>query len=164
MTDAFYWDACVFLAAVNGDPARLPHIEAMLDAASKGDIVILTSTLSKVEVAFGASEQLHKVLDPAVEEKIEQLWDTGSPVKVVEFHEVLADDARRLIRHAVEKGWSLRPADAVHLATAMRHKATCFHTYDTRLPKFTGVIGIAVEEPISSAPMLPLPPPAIPAT
>jgi predicted nucleic acid-binding protein len=158
MPDTFYWDACVFLSAVNGDPARLPHIEAMLDAASKGDLVVLTSTLSKVEVAFGATEQQARALDPEVEAKIDELWDSGSPVKLVEFHELLASDARGLIRKAVAKGWSLRPADAVHLATAMRYRAGKFHTYDDRLQKFTGDIGIAIEEPVAPQPQMSLPP------
>jgi len=158
MGDTYYWDACVFLASVNGDPARLPHIEAMLDAASKGDIVILTSTLSKVEVAFGANEQQNHALDPEVEARIDQLWDTGSPVKLVEFHELLAEDARGLIRLALTKEWSLRPADAVHLATAMRYRAGSFHTYDNKLPRYSGEIGITIEEPIAPAPMMPLPP------
>jgi predicted nucleic acid-binding protein len=156
MADTFYWDACVFLAAVNGEPGRLQNIEAMMDAASKGEIVILTSTLSKVEVAFGASEQQQKALDADVEAKIDELWSTGSPVKLVEFHELLADDARRLIRLGLSRGWSLRSADAVHLATAMRYRADSFHTYDTKLPKYSGQIGITIEEPIAQAPFLPL--------
>ena len=158
MPDTFYWDSCVFLAAVNGEPERLQHIEAMMDAASKGEIVILTSTLSKVEVAFGASEQQRQELDPRVEDRIDELWSTGSPVKLVEFHELLADDARRLIRFAITKGWSLRSADAVHLATAMRHRADSYHTYDEKLPKYSGEIGITIEEPTAPAPYLPLPP------
>ncbi len=128
----------------------------MLDAASKGDIVIFTSTLSKVEVAFGATEQQAGALDPAVEARIDELWSTGSPVKLVEFHELLAQDARGLIRRAIAKGWSLKPADAIHLATAMRHRATVCHTYDPGMPKFASEIGIPIEEPIATAPMLAL--------
>ena len=158
MPDTFYWDSCVFLSAVNGDAGRLPHIESFLDSASKGDVVILTSTVSKVEVAFGAAEQLSQALDPAVENKINELWDTGSPVKLVEFHELLAEDARALMRQALTKGWSLRPLDAVHLATAMRYKSDRFHTYDAGLQKFSGQIGITIEEPISPTPMLPMSP------
>ena len=37
-----YWDACVFLAAVNGEMERVPHIDALMDAADKGDLVIFT--------------------------------------------------------------------------------------------------------------------------
>jgi predicted nucleic acid-binding protein len=158
MADAYYWDACVFLALVNGEPARLQHIESMMEAASKGELVILTSTFSKVEVALGASEQQAKVLDKAVEDKIDELWGTGSPVKLVEFHELLADDARNLIRQGITRGWSLKPTDALHLATAMRHGTVAFHTYDKPLRKYSGQIGITIEEPVSPAPYLPLPP------
>lgn len=164
MTDAVYWDACVFLSVVNRIPERLPDLEAMMDAASKGDLRIYTSTLSKVEVAFAAGEQTKGTLDPAVEAQIDELWGTGSPVKMVEFHDVLASDARQLIRDALPKGWSLRPADAIHLATAARHRVSEVHTYDTPLLKYKDLIGIPILHPKAQAPMMslqaPTPPPA----
>ena len=36
----------------------------------------------------------------------------------VEFHQGIAQIAKALIREALIQGWSLRPADAIHLATA----------------------------------------------
>lgn len=152
----YYWDACVLLALVNGEAARLPDLEALLDAASKSEITILTSTVSKVEVAFGAAEQQRGALDAGVEAKISQLWDTGSPVKLVDFHEILADDARGLIRKAMVGTWSLKGLDAIHLATAIRHKADAFHTYDGQLLSIAKHFGVIAEEPSAPQPMMPL--------
>jgi hypothetical protein len=45
---------------------------------------------------------------------------SSSPVKLVEFHRLIAEDARDLMRIALTKGWSLKPLDAVHLSSAQR--------------------------------------------
>lgn len=151
-----YWDACVFLAAVNGEPDRVPHIDAIMDAAAKGDLFIYTSTVSIVEVSFAAQERDQQVLDEATEDKISQLWEPGTPVGLIEFHELVAAEARDLVRQALSGGWSLKPMDSIHLATAKRIGATAFHTYDTALPKYAAILGMPIEEPIADAPMLAL--------
>ena len=62
------------------------------------------------------------------------------------------------MRAAIEKGWSLKPADALHLATAHQLKAKEFHTYDEGLKKFVELTDnqFTIAAPISSAPHLPL--------
>lgn len=72
------------------------------------------------------------------------------------FQQLLAEDVRALVRQALTRGWNLRPLDVVHLARAMRYKTRRFHTYDVNLPKFSGEVGITIEDPISAIPMLPL--------
>jgi hypothetical protein len=54
-----YWDAACFTSYINGDPHRLPHLESVLDEAlrSKGKALVVTSVLSKVEVAFSVQER-----------------------------------------------------------------------------------------------------------
>jgi len=49
---------------------------------------------------------------------------------------------------SIVKGWALKPADAIHLATAKRAAVTEFHTYDAqRLEKFTILTGYKIIEP-----------------
>ena len=98
---------------------------------------IVTSVLSITEVAFAKIEQDQKALDPEVERKIDKLWQVGAPIKIVEMYELIAVRAKHLMRTAVEKGWSLKPADAIHLATADQLKVAEFHTYDEGLDKFS---------------------------
>jgi hypothetical protein len=87
-------------------------------------------------------------LDPAVEAQIDDFWRPGSPIKLVEFYNLIADQARALMRQGVEQGWgSLKPADAIHLATAQLMGVTEFHTYDQRLLKWNGNAGFPVMEP-----------------
>lgn len=51
------------------------------------------------------------------------------------------------MRQAITKGWSLKPADAIHLATAKRMELDEIHTYDPSLNKFSELTGIKIREP-----------------
>lgn len=150
-----YWDACVFLSYVNGTPDRLQHIDAFLEKNGR-DFQIVTSVISVVEVAIGKSEQDGMPLGPGAIAKIDLLWNASdSPIKLIEFHRLIADRARDLIRSNVARGLTgLKAVDAIHLATARVHGASVFHTYD-RLARYATDIGFPVAEPISDSPHLP---------
>ena len=155
-----YWDACVFLSYVNEYPDRISTLESLLDSAGRdGATKVYTSMLSHVEVSFGASEQQKKALDPKTEQRISNLWDTSGNVSSVEFHQGIAQIAKALIREALIQGWSLRPADAIHLATAkwladVGETIDEFHTYDGRLQKYVKVVGFDIVEPYTDRPKM----------
>src|SRR5436309_2132093 len=115
-----YWDTCVFLSYINGYQDRLPAIEAVLQESERTDDEweIVTSTFTITEVAFALHEKQKRQLDKAVEDKIDALWADRSAAKLIEFHEGTAREARSLIRGAVAAGLSLKPGDAIHLASA----------------------------------------------
>lgn len=159
-----YWDANVFLAYVNGEPDRLPVIDALLDESRRGNIIIVTSMVSMTEVAYATAEKLQQSLDPEVEEAINNLFADREVVRLSEYHELLAREARALIRDAVANGWKLTPMDAIHLATAKRLDVSEFHTYDQRLLKYEGPLDFPIHAPQTIAPRLPLEvAPAVPA-
>jgi predicted nucleic acid-binding protein len=157
--DLRYWDSCVFLSYINGHPARLPTIDAILLEVrrSKGTKGIVTSVFSVAEVAFGAQEQQQQALDPAVEKRIDDLWQDESVVKLSEFHELIALEARAIMRMALVKGWSLKGKDAVHLATARFLKVKEFNTYDAGLFKYGPDLGFPIQPPTTQQQLL-LPP------
>src|ERR1700680_937927 len=97
-----YWDACCFTYYINGDPQRLPTLEAVIDEVerSKGKIVIVTSVLSKVEVAFSVEERAARQLNEQEESRIAALWTDASVVNLIDVYELIVDDARNLIRAA----------------------------------------------------------------
>ena len=131
MPEQRYWDACVFLSYINEYAGRMPILDALFDEAKEGRFEIVTSTLSIVEVAYGLIEQKSGSLAPEIEERISQLWKPGSPVKLAEFYRHIAEDARDLIRTSVSRSWTgLKPADAIHLATARRLGVAEANTYD----------------------------------
>ena len=151
-----YWDACVFLSYINKHAGRFEVIAAVLEDAepADGEIELITSFLSVVEVAYGLTEQQGKVLSADVEAKIDKLWLPDSPVKPVEVYWHVTTDARGLIREAMIQGWSLRAADATHLATARQMGASEFHTYDKDLFKYEKMTDLRICEPYTGKPRL----------
>lgn len=155
-----YWDANPFLSYVNGIPERLPVLDALLDDSASGNgSKIYTSAISQVEVAFAASEQKRRVLDPTEEQKIDSLWSSPGPVVLVEYHDDIGRQARDLMRQAISRGWSLKPLDAIHLATAQWLASAGFavdefHTYDGPLEKYAALVGFRICEPYTTEPRM----------
>lgn len=145
--ESFYWDACVFLALINGDDDRVSEVSTFMEEAEKGNITLVTSTLSTVEVAFAASERDGN-LDEAVESKIVDLWRPGSVVSMVDVHPIVVERARRLIRQSISEGLpGLKAADAIHLATAAHEGVSELHTYDTGLFPLADLVEMPVKPP-----------------
>jgi predicted nucleic acid-binding protein len=151
-----YWDANVFLSYVDGDQDRIPDIDEFFRKARAGEVEIVTSTLSIVEVAFGSEEKTGRALDAETRNAIDELWKPGGAVTLVEFFPLVALDARGLIRTAMTRGWSLKAADAIHLATAMRQSVSAIHTYESGWRKYSPDIGCPISEP--QHPQLTFPP------
>ena len=151
-----YWDACVFLHYIEGTSVWMAILDSLLEEASKtNDLVIFTSTVSITEVAFAKTEKDGKALDPKVEAAIDALWNDRSAVKLVEYNEVIAREARSLLRQAVQRGRSLKPIDAIHLATAANRNVEDFHTTDDPLKKVTWAsLGFTIRDPFTPKPKL----------
>lgn len=146
-----YWDACVFLHYIEGTPQWMSILDSLLEEASETNkLIILTSTISITEVAFAKTEKDGKALDPTVESAMDALWNDRSAVKLVEYNEIIAREARALLRLAVQNGRSLKPMDAIHLATAMNRRVDDFHTTDEVLKKVSWAgLGFPVRDPLT---------------
>ncbi len=151
-----YWDACVFLSYINAMPDRLPTIDALLaeSADPQNEPEIVTSTFTIVEVAFALTEKEQGSLDAAAEQNIDALWTDRSAVKLIDFHEAIARDARMLIRGAIAQGRSLKPGDATHLASARSLNVVEFHTYSKDLSRHSDLTGLTIREPYVEQPQL----------
>ena len=155
-----YWDSNVPLSYLNGVPERMPIVDELFRQARAGEIELLTSSISRVEVAFVQSEKSAKELDQQTEEAIDALWAPPSPIKTVEFYDLLGNRARALIRQGISQGWGqLKPMDAIHLATAQQMAVAEFHTYCERLQKWTDALGFPVTEPQTAQTVLGVQPP-----
>jgi predicted nucleic acid-binding protein len=150
-----YWDSCIFVSYIEKDGARFADLDAILDEARRGDVEIVTSVASIAEVAFTEAERLRRALDPAEEQRIDSLWTPPSPVRLVEFHKLIAEEARTLIRVGITHGWQLKPYDALHLSTAKFMQVDRLETYDAKLLKFTAEVGCAIGEPFVSQSQIP---------
>jgi len=143
----YYWDSCVFLSAINKNTDRVGIIENILDDCERGKIEIYTSLLSIVEVAFAQGEKDAAVLDKETLNKIDKLWHPPSPIKLIEVHEFVIWAARDLLRKSLEDNRGLKPADAIHIATANRLPIDIIHTYDDKLMKYSTLAKVSIQEP-----------------
>ena len=149
-----YWDSSVFLHYIEGSPQWMSILDSLLDEASKtGNLVIVTSTLSIVEVAYAKKEKSGRVLDPAVAAGMDALWADRSAVQLVEFDQVIGRHARGLIRRSVETGRKLAPPDAIHLATAAIMGVSDCQTMDASMMRWSD-LGFPVQEPWTPSPQL----------
>jgi predicted nucleic acid-binding protein len=150
MADAprrIYWDANVPLSYLNDMDDRVPIIEELFRRARAEEIELLTSSISRVEVAFVQSEKTGGTLDPEAESAIDALWLPGSPIKTVEFFDLIADRAKQLMRQAIDQGWgALKPMDAIHLATAVQMGVSEMHSYDAQVQKWSGKLGFSITD------------------
>jgi predicted nucleic acid-binding protein len=143
----FYVDSCVFISYFNNHPNRADLIEQFFDAVRNNpDEKLVTSTLTITEVAHIAQEKEKWRLQTDVEEKIDLFWQEEALIEFVEVNELIARQARTLIRQAIQKKYALKPPDAIHLASARFVGAGSFVTYDN-LEKYASLITIEVIEP-----------------
>jgi predicted nucleic acid-binding protein len=155
-----YWDANVPLSYLNGVPDRVPILDELFRKARAKEIELITSSISRVEVAYIQSERQAGVLDEQTEEAIAALWSPPSPIKTVEFYDLIGDKARELMRQGISQGWGkLKPMDAIHLATAQQMAVAELHTYCDRLLKWTNALGFPVTEPQTTQTVLGVEPP-----
>jgi predicted nucleic acid-binding protein len=147
-----YWDSCVFMSYINADPDRIDTLDAILDDIHKSnrEKKIVTSILTKVEVASSATEHATRLLSPAIEQIIDDLWNDESVIGFIELHDGIAMRARGLMRQALAQGWSLKPPDAIHLASAQWLEVEELHTYDDKLPRYGTMIGCKICEPYTT--------------
>lgn len=151
-----YWDANCFLSYVNEDYRWLSILETLLEDANNGQFQIVTSILSKTEVAFTVMERLKRVLTTEEEEKIDRLWTANKGIMVVEYNELVALRARDIRRGDMMRGWTgYRTPDIIHMATACYKEVDEMHTTETGLHRYSNVLEFPVQSPYTPKQRLP---------
>lgn len=157
--ELIYWDSNVFLAVLDKKDLRQELAIAVLDevSSSKGRKKIVTSAISRVEVAFVQTERDRRTLNNDIERKIDDLWNDDSVIEVIEISDQIALDARKLIRRSIERGnRTIKPADSIHLASAFYISAKWLHTFNVSdFAPFQGERGLTICEPFVESPRLP---------
>ncbi len=152
-----YWDSCVFLSYLGGVPNRIADIKALLYEIRQTKGIIYTSELTKVEVAYTAEARFQGRLNEDEKARIEALW-ADENIELVEFQSLIGDIAVELVRDAMAANRSLKPMDAIHLATAKWLGVTEFHTYDRKLRSLSALVGFKILEPKPTQGILPFSP------
>jgi predicted nucleic acid-binding protein len=153
-----YLDANVPLAFVKGEADRADVVQALLDEGRRRVVELVTSVWSITEVAHGAMPGRRR-WDPGVEAAIDNLWVPASPITLVDISEVVCREARSVVRRARQtRGKGIKPADALHLASAVLAGCDVIYTYeaDQTRQRWSSITGIAVESPSVEQPQLDL--------
>lgn len=130
--DLIYWDSDAFLGALQEEPGKRDRCDGTIARAKAGEVLIVTSTLTIAEV----------------------LWLRNAPRIPHDKAAIL----RRFFRHtyfrfrnvtrtvsesAQDLVWfhSIKPKDAIHVATALDAGIPTLETFDDDLLKKSGKIG-----------------------
>jgi predicted nucleic acid-binding protein len=155
--DYVYCDANVFLAYFNAEQGRVNILDQLFEEIQQdSQRKIITSVVSITEVSHVAEEKRRNRLDQKIYDAIENFWGDTSLVEFVDFNELIARQARDLIRQAIRLNYALRTNDSIHLTSAKFVGVTECFTYDQKLHKFGSIMGYDVREPYVNSPKLPL--------
>lgn len=119
-----YWDSCVFIDALRQTTQpedRWSKISKLIARAKAGKSTIWTSALAIAEVVRGKE---HGQLSEEEERKIRALF-FAKFVKLIPVDRLIAKHAAEIVRT-----FTLKPPDAVHVATAIRCRCEVLYTYD----------------------------------
>src|SRR5438046_5125166 len=131
-----YWDSSVFVAYFNDEPGRADVVENLLTEGSEGHLTVVTSTFACVEVL---KLKEHEHLSKEDEQMISDFFQYPF-IKFVDATRTICEAARNLIwKHS-----SLKPKDAVHMASALayvqRASLDALFSYDTDFLDLDGTL------------------------
>jgi predicted nucleic acid-binding protein len=124
----YYWDSCIFLAWIQDETrptGDMDGVREVIDRSKRRECKIVTSTLTSVEVLDSRLPVGLKTLFYGILKRTTRL---GMETKVAELAHDLRD--HYMARSAEFGGKTLGTPDAIHLATAIIHRVTEFHTFD----------------------------------
>ena len=151
-----YWDANLFLDYVSNTPGRIDILDALIAESRSGDTQIATSILSISEAAYSEAEKEARQADPLVEEALNMMFGDYSLLTLIEYDQLIAVRARSLMRRTLSLEGSLKPADAIHLASAEHIGADIVYSFDAKLQRRSIELDSGpVETPRVSQPRLP---------
>lgn len=130
--DLRYWDSDAFLGYFNNEPDKADACKSVLEAADAGKVMLVTSALTLAEVLYAKG---HSKLDMSKRELIEQFFKSPF-LSVQNVRRSIAEGARDIVWDS-----SIRPKDAIHVATALSCKIPVLNTFDQNLLKADESIG-----------------------
>lgn len=126
--DLVYFDACIFIAYLDGDKSRLASdlaaIDYYADRLENGGCRIATSVITRIEVLEGK-------LPPPSRSRLEAFLKR-SDVDELSVTSRVSERAHEIRDFYRAKGPTLSVPDAIHLASATIHGCGEFLTYDGR--------------------------------
>jgi predicted nucleic acid-binding protein len=128
-----YWDSNCFLGLLKKEIDKISACQGTIKKAEKGEILIVTSAITFIEVIKMPGE---KPLKQESEKIIEQFFK-NSFMHIINVDREIGVIARELLwKHEF-----LKPKDSIHVASAIFHKIQKLNTFDENLLKLTNKYG-----------------------
>ncbi len=141
--ERIYWDSDAFLAWLQQETGKVDLCAGTIARAKAGEVVIITSTLTLAEVLWMRN-------NPMIAQ------DKAATVRKFFRHSYfrMRNVTRAIAESAQELVWnhSIKPKDAIHVATALDAKVPTLETFDADLLKKSGRIGtsnLVIRRPIA---------------
>jgi predicted nucleic acid-binding protein len=137
--ETIYWDSDCFLGWFQEEAGKVDLCAGTIERAEQGEVLIMTSALTIAEVLWLRG-------GPRIPEDkatIIRRFFRRSYVRIRNVTRAVAEDAQELV-------WrnSIRPKDAIHVATALGVRANALETFDEFLLSQSGVRGLTIRKPI----------------
>jgi predicted nucleic acid-binding protein len=148
----FYWENSVFVAWLNRETGRFDVCDAILRAAEKGDVHIVTSAITLVELFGYSLTDLHVgkiTIDKMqeIERRIDDLF-RAEYIEIVSIDRFIAKRAHDLRRDVAQLRNRRKLPDAIHLASALNTAVDEMHTYNSDdLLQLSPFSGLRIVEP-----------------
>jgi predicted nucleic acid-binding protein len=151
-----YWDSCIFIAWLKNEqrinPLDVDGITHLIDEWDAGRLVIVTSTITRIEVLDS-----HLTPQQAAEFKASLRRST---IRVESVTVPIAD-----LAHEIRAHHGITTPDAIHVATAVATRCDVLYTFDGKLlplgPTIAGQYPLSTEpprRPVQAQAPLPFPP------
>ncbi|PHS23475.1 MAG: PIN domain-containing protein [Robiginitomaculum sp.] len=136
-----YWDSDCFLGWFNDETGKAEKCDGVIQQAERGEVLIVTSTLTLAEVLWMRGE---KKLSQDKAENLQKFF-RRSYIRLYNVTRKVAESAQTLV-------WdnSIKPKDAIHVATALNLGIETLETFDRGLIKQSGKVGdplLKIREP-----------------
>lgn len=128
--DRRYWDSCAFLGWLKDEPDKVDECESVIRAAERGELKIVTSAVTLTEVVKLKGQPR---LSEGDEERIKAFFEQPY-ILIANLDRFVAEEARKLCW----KFDSLKPKDALHVASALETGCANLDTFDIGLLKLNG--------------------------
>jgi len=143
--EKIYWDSDCFLGHFQAEDGKVEKCDGVLQKAARGEVLIVTSALTLAEVLWMREQP--KL--PKGKAEIVQRFFRRSYIRIYNVSRKLSEAAQVLV-------WenSIKPKDAIHVATALHLGADALETFDKKLISKSGTVGnplLLIRQPEAAA-------------
>lgn len=128
--EPIYWDSDAFLGWLQAEPGKVELCSGTLKRAEAGEVVIITSALTIAEVLWMRGAPTI----PQQKANLVRGFFRRSHMRVRNVTRQIAEEAQDLVWNH-----SIRPKDAIHVATAIGASVVALETFDEGLIGKSGV-------------------------